>query len=301
MAVDLNGDGALDLVSANQQSSNLTIFLQRKPGEFPSDPDQTLGGAGKTNTPVSVVASDLDGDGDFDLVSANQQGANLTIFFQGNSGEFPADPDLVLGGPGRTAFPVSVAAADLNGDGKLDLVSANVQSNTLTIFFQTKPGKFPSDPDRTLGGAGETRAPASVAASDLDGDGDLDLVSANLGGQNLTVFLQEGDGEFPQSPSLTFLDPRSSGLPVFVAPGDVDGDGDLDLVSANGFFGNNLIIFLQRGGGVFTPHPSGPLGDAATTRGPASVAAADLDGDGDLELISANRTGNNLTIFYGSR
>jgi hypothetical protein len=80
-----------------------------------------------------------------------------------------------------------VTAADLDGDGDQDIVSANEFSGNLTAFFQLSPGSF-ADAPLTLGGATTTTEPTSIATADLDGDGDQDLVSANSGGHNLTVF-----------------------------------------------------------------------------------------------------------------
>jgi hypothetical protein len=83
-----------------------------------------------------------------------------------------------------------------------------------------------------------------------------------------------------------------------VAVADVDGDGDQDLVSAN-FDGDTLTVFFQTGPGAFHPDPLS-LGSAATTDAPSSVAVADVDGDGDQDLVSANHTGDTLTVFYNS-
>jgi hypothetical protein len=201
-----------------------------------------LGGSLVTNAPCSIAAADLDGDGDQDLVSANQEGRSLTVFFQLSSGSFSAP--LVLGGLGVTDLPVSVAAADLDGDGDQDLVSANREGHNLTVFFQLSPGIFQASP-LALGGPGVTNGPFSVAAADVDGDGDRDLVSANELGDNLTVFFQLSPGSFQAFP-LT-------------------------------------------------------LGGSGVTNGPRSVAAADVDGDGDQDLVSANSEGHNLTVFFGGR
>jgi hypothetical protein len=119
-------------------------------------------------------------------------GSNLTVFLQLAPENFSAAP-LVLGGPGTTNEANSVAVADLDGDGDQDLVSANrfVSANgfgsNLTVFLHLSPGIFAAAP-HTLGGSATTNFPVSVAVADLDGDGDQDLMSANAGGNNLTVF-----------------------------------------------------------------------------------------------------------------
>ncbi|MAB78500.1 MAG: hypothetical protein CMJ89_04010, partial [Planctomycetes bacterium] len=214
----------------------------------------------------------------------------LTLFFQSDTtpGDFPLEPSLTLMLP-TNSNPESVAAADLDGDGDMDLVSANSQN--LTLFFQsdTKPGEF-ADPD-TLSGDG----PVLVAAADLDGDGDMDLVSAASGGasDNLILFFQSdtAPGEFIRDPN-----PLSVTFPQSIITTDLDGDGDMDLVSANGSTGD-LKCFFQTSPGVFSPDPiSLPTGGF-----PESVAAADLDGDGDMDLVSANGGSDDLTLFFNGR
>ena len=122
------------LCPANRDSDNLTVFLQDpgSPGSFPTEPSATLATG---HRPTSVTAADLNGDGALDLVSANEGSDNLTVFFQdpGDPGSF-TEP-TAIGGPGITDLARSVTAADLNGDGALDLVSANLGSDNLTVFL----------------------------------------------------------------------------------------------------------------------------------------------------------------------
>jgi hypothetical protein len=141
-----------------------------------------------------------------------------------------------------------------------------------------------------------TDGPFSVAATDLDADGDQDVVSANRGGNNLTVFFQQSLGSFSVSP-LTLGGPGVTDGPFSVAAADLDLDGYQDLVS-NG--GDNLTVFFQLSPGSFSSFPLS-LGDAKEPVGPASVAATDVDGDGDKDIVSANADGNNLTVYFGGR
>jgi hypothetical protein len=135
--------------------------------------------------PVSVVAADLDGDGDQDLVSSNQRSQDLTIFFQESPGSFASPPSHLSGVPPLDT-PGALAAADLEGDGDPDLVVVDEGSQDLRLFFQRTPGVFDPDP-RALAPA-TNFDPKSLVVNDLDGDGDQDLVSINGFTNALTVF-----------------------------------------------------------------------------------------------------------------
>jgi hypothetical protein len=298
---DIDGDGDKDLVCANNSQDNLSVYLHESPATFGSPPF-TLGGVSTHvifSRPISVALGDLDGDGDPDLISTNANSNNLMLFFQETPGTFPFPP-LELGGGPDTDGARSVALGDFDEDGDQDFVSANASGDDLTIFFQEAPGSFPAPPLR-LSRLGMD-APASVALGDVDGDGDLDLGSANADRDNLTLFFQDPPGSFSSTP-LELGDLSSMDSPVSVTIGDLDGDGDQDIVSANPA-SDNLTVFFQELPGLF-PSPPLVLGALPTTDGPRSVALGDLDGDGDNDLVSANREGplspaegDNLTIFF---
>ena len=278
-AADLDGDGDIDLVSANQSRNDSQVFLQMSPGQF-TPASSTLP---TPANPYAVAAADLDGDGDMDLVAANRDSDNLRLFFQASPGIFTAGSSTLATGD----RPVFVVAVDLDGDEDMDLVSANSDSNNLTLHTQTAPGIFASTtaPLPTDSGC------EAVAAADLDGDGDMDLVSANRDSNNLTLYFQTAPGVFTQpagSPLITAF------APVYVATGDLDGDGDIDLVAANSG-SNNLTLYLQTAPGIFTQPKGSPV---ATDLAPVFVAAADLDGDGDTDLVSANSESESLTLLF---
>ncbi len=293
-AADLDGDGDLDLASANFEGHDLTIFFQDGPRSFDPSP-LVLGDSMTTVNPYSVAAADLDGDGDQDLVSTNVGSHDLTVFFQSGPRSFDPSP-LVLGGLPTTIAPVSVVATDFDGDGDQDLASANFDGHDLTVFFQSSPGDFAPSP-LVLGGDSTINAPAALLVADLDGDGGQDLVSADEGGDDLRVFLQHSLVSFAPSPLLLGGSLTTEGLAALSAA-DLDGDGDLDLASANQF-SDNLALFFQGSPGSFDPSPR-VVGGLPATDGPRSVAAADLDGDGDQDLVSANFGKDDLTIFLQS-
>jgi len=282
VAADLDGDGDLDLATANQ--GKLVLLLQVAPGTFEPAAEPVLASGG----PICLVATDLNGDGLRDLVSACAMSNELKLFLQQEAppGHFVPYRTLQTGD-----CPVSLVAADLDRDGRVDLVSANRESDDLSLFYQTATGTFLDQPDLTLG-AGEGSEPWCVAAADLDGDNFLDLVvTANDPGQSteptgkLRLFFQESLGSF------TLKDAVEVGcLPRAVVAADLDGDGDLDLAAVSG--DNRLDLHFQTAPGAFEESAS------LETLRPRSVAAADLDGDGDTDLVSVGEVSDELRLFF---
>jgi VCBS repeat protein len=221
-------------------------------------------------TPISLTIADLDGDGRPDLVVTD--GAQLSpgvpavsVMFGNGDGTFGARKDLVTGG-----YPSSTAVGDLNGDGRPDLVVANYVPNALSVFLGAGDGTFGSNRDFDAGSD-----PRTVRIADINGDGRPDLltVSAALPGN--------GDGTF--GAKIDF--PAANCLAI----GDLDADGQLDLVTNTGFdpdpddyIGAGTAL-LGNGDGTFRVGAS-----FVTGLGPWSMAVADFNGDGRSDLVVAN-------------
>jgi hypothetical protein len=182
------------------------------------------------------------------------------------------------------AKPASVAIADVNDDGKLDLVSANYGDNSLSVLLGTGTGGFDTANNFTVGAG-----PRSVAIADINHDGKLDLVSANYYSNDLSVLLGYGNGRF-----ILVANFLTGAEPISVAIADVNNDGKLDLVSANSLT-HDFSILLGTGTGKFNLEAN-----VMTGISPASVAIADVNDDGKLDLVSANFLGNDLSVLLGT-
>ena len=161
--------------------------------------------------------------------------------------------------------PASVVIDDLHGDGRLDLVVANRNSNTVSVLRGNGNGTFQVKTDYPTG-----TCPASVALGDLNGDGRLDLAVANYGpspgyGTTVSVLLNNGDGTFGAK-----TDFPTGQRPASVAIGDLSGDGKPDLVAANNY-DNTVSVLLGIGDGNFAAKTDYPTG----TR-PVSVAIGEI-------------------------
>jgi hypothetical protein len=179
--------------------------------------------------------------------------------------------------PGGSTYTYSIAAADVDGDGDLDVLVWNANDLNFNfpgrVLLNAGDGTFPTSIELP-GGSASTY---SIAAADVDGDGDLDFLLGNHGSPS-RVLLNAGDGTFPTSIEL----PGGSAPTYSIAAADVDGDGDLDVLLGNN--GSPSRVLLNTGDGTFPTSIALPGGSAFTR----SIAAADVDGDGDLDVLLGN-------------
>jgi hypothetical protein len=229
-----------------------------------------------------VAASDLDRDGDLDLAVAAWTSNAVSVLLNRGDGTFGPSTDLEAGN-----WPWAVTAADIDGDGDEDLLLPNripTQSDdTVTILRNRGDGTFDPPVAITVGDS-----PRYAAPGDLDGDGDLDLAVPNDHSRDVSIVLGDGRGGF--APPVSYA---ASGFGHSADVADLDGDGDLDVaVACEGGAGTAGSVFLlwNRGDGAF------PLtGSLASEHALECIRAADLDGDGDEDLIAAG--GGAASIF----
>lgn len=278
---DFNGDSIPDLAVANDRLPSVTVLLGNGDGTFREG--QTL----ETGSfCLSVAVGDFNGDGNADLAVTNfSRPAELessdvdtvSILLGNGDGTFTA----AAGNPATGSIPISSAAADFNGDGKLDLAVANYASNTVTLFLGNGDGTLTAATSPAT-----ASEPNSIAVADLNGDGKADLVTADSGSDTLTILMGNGDGTFTAAAS-----PATGSKPSFVAVGDFNGDGKPDLAVTNAR-NNTVAVLLGNGDGTFAAAAT-----AATGTNPFSVAVGDFNGDGKADLSVANLTSNSVTVL----
>jgi hypothetical protein len=280
---DLNGDGNPDIVTNDNEA--VRVFLNAGNGSF-APPGEYFGLAEGSG----LALGDLNGDGRLDVV-AGEIGVSLTsftgdvaVFLNNGDGTLGAKTDVVAG-PGTD----DVAIADLTGDGKADVVTANGANGgpgTVTVLAGVGDGTLmPPIPYLAGFGAGP------LAIDDFDGNGALDVVVANIE-DTASVLLNHGGGVLEGR-----TDYATSPVPQQILFGDVTGDGLLDIVVANtppGTSGQpgSVNVFRNTGGHSFTL-----AARLTTTQGPTSAALGDMNRDGALDIVTSNMVAGTVSVF----
>ncbi len=301
-AVDVNGDGKPDLIVANTYDNTVSVLLNTTaPGATtPSfSPQQTFATG---SYPYSVAAADLNGDGKPDLLVTNGSDGTVSVLLNATApgATTPSfSPQQTFATDG---FPRSVTAADVNGDGKPDLIVANTWSGTVSVLLNTTPA-----PATTFDGNSfatqQTFATGSgtffVTAADLNGDGKLDLIVANIYDSTVSVLLNT---TAPGATTPSFATQQTFAVgsnPRSVTVADVNGDGKLDLIVTNGSDGTASVLLNTTTAGATTPSFS-PQQTFATGNYPFSATAADVNGDGKPDLIVANANDGTVSVLLNT-
>jgi hypothetical protein len=280
---DFNGDGKPDLVVTNSTDNTISVLLGKADGTFNPKVDYPTG-----TRPVSVAIADFNQDGILDLAVTNENclvgegegrfpalncgPGTVSVFLGNGDGTFQPRVDYSTG-----EEPLSLVAADFNGDGKMDLAVVNANDNTLSILFGNGDGTFQAQSVQST-----VAGPQFVVAADFNNDSKVDLA---IIGSGVSILLGNGNGTFT---SLAVFD----GGGAAAVAGDFNNDGKLDLVIASG---GSLSLFLGQGNGTFVLNGS-YLG------GEGGLVAADFNGDGNLDLAGVSSSTSNyaVSVLFGN-
>lgn len=276
VVADVNNDGNPDILVAEYGATGyLSVFPGKGDGTFGAE---TLYSAGAYS--YSVAVGDFNGDGYLDAVVSDGgslgSGNNLHILLNKGDGTFTDSEDYSSG----AYWPRSVSVADMNGDGKLDLIATNYglgAISTVSILLGNGDGTFGAATQYGTTSSSSYATAYSGVVADFNGDGYPDYASANYGNNTIGVLLNKGDGT---GALQTYVDYTANSAPHKVIAIDLDGDGAMDLVASS-----MLGFQLLRGNG------DGTFGASTTYSGGffnSSLSAADLNGDGVPDLMTTS-------------
>lgn len=279
VAADFNGDGRLDLATANALSDDVTILLGTGTGGFLPIPGQSVAAG---TTPSAIAAADFNRDGLPDLATANRNGNSVTILLNNGTGSFaPATPIAPL------TSPRFLVAGDFNGDGDGDLAVA-LEASAMNVYIGNGRGGFTL---QTGSPYAVDFQPSWMATADVNADGRTDILTVTSGSGAMRVHLGNGLGGFTSAPGSPF---GTATAPSVVAVSDINGDGKVDALVGHAN-NNGVSVMLGNGAGGFTQAP----GTFPVTNGQA-LATGDFNKDGYPDFAHTVSSGT-LRVFLGGR
>ena len=273
---DWNLDGTLDVAVADN-IERVLILSNDGMGTFQFPFPYRVG-----RNPFHITAGDVDGDGDGDLVATNRGSASVTVLKNAGDGTFEERAEY-----GAGSDPRASVLADLDGDGLLDIAVASQGKGVVSLLRNAGGGKFATEPEVAL-----VDRPNFIVAGDFDLDGAMDLATGSEDAASMILLWNDGLGGL-QTVTRMF----AGNAPYSLSVNDLNEDGRLDLVSVaelpdSGSRDSTVTVLLNIGERGFRAPLRVPVG-----RGPRYVVTGDLDNDGDVDIVSANRLSSDLTVF----
>jgi hypothetical protein len=283
---DVNADGKPDIVAPNVDSNTVSVLLNAGTGTTLAFATQVTYSVG--SVPRVVAIADVNADGKPDIVAANNGATTVSVLLNSGTGTTLAFATQVTYSVGSE--PVGVAIADVNADGKPDILAANSLSGTVSVLLNAGTGTILAFATQVTYGVGSH--PDILAIADVNADGKPDIVVANYGSNTVSVLLNSGTGA-----TLAFATqvPYSVGIgPQVVVISDVNADGKPDIVAAN--TGSNTVsVLLNQGTGTtlaFATQVTYSVGSA-----PVGVVISDVNADGKPDIVAANEGSSTVSVL----
>ena len=282
-AADLDGDGDQDVLSASL-NDNTVAWYENGLSAFG---DPTFGSATITTSADGanmVYAADIDSDGDIDILSASNIDDKIAWY----ESDGAADPSFTARTITTSADNAqSVYAADIDNDGDMDVLSASANDDKIA-WYENDGASDPSFTARTITTSADNAI--YVYAADIDNDGDVDVLSASINDDKIAWYENDGASD-PSFTAWTITTSADGANAVHAA--DIDSDGDMDVLSSS--YRDDKIVWYENDG---ASNPSFTARTITTSADNAhSVYAADVDNDGDMDVLSASKNDNKIAWY----
>jgi hypothetical protein len=282
--VDIDNDDDLDVLSTSRFDNKVSVY-RNEDGQGTFSAEQVLSTQGFIGA-QHVNTGDVDGDGDLDVLAASFD-TDTIAWFENLDGAGSFGPPQVISD--RANGAEAVVLVDLDGDGDGDAVSASYFDNKLA-WYENLDGQGNFGRQRIV--SGDTQGLEYVSVGDIDGDGDMDLLTASRDDNKVAWYRNlDGKGTFDTQITVSV----ALAVPTYVQAADIDGDGDLDIL-ANGYdYDDSSLGWFENidGDGTFGP-------ENLITRDvslPTAIDVADFDGDDDLDVVTSSG-GDDRVIWY---
>nr|WP_281170774.1 T9SS type A sorting domain-containing protein [Aequorivita capsosiphonis] len=282
-AADIDGDGDMDVLGISG-FGNLIVWFENMDGLGNFSSQRIIDAS--TILPSEIITADLDDDGDKDVVISSR-GENAIIWFENTNGLGDFGPKQTITNGAMSGL--SVYAADLDGDMDIDLVATS-SGNKRLYWYENLDGLGTFGPDQLIVETLDYGGFVSVFAIDIDGDDDNDVLAAEFGGDTLSWF-ENTDGLATFGPQQIITSTLITPFMVFSI--DLDNDGDVDVLSASGT--DDKVVWFENIDGVGTFSTEKVI--STLTDNPRSVYAADIDNDGDNDVLSASIADNKIAWY----
>jgi VCBS repeat protein len=283
---DLNKDGKPDLVATQHDSHNITVFLGDGKGGFKPGPDSPFPAItqGKAHN-HGLILIDFNNDGFLDIATSNCENASVSVFLGKGDGRFaeaPGSPFAV----GKCPYPLD--AADVNGDGNIDIVTPDMLGNSISILAGDGKGGFTNAAGSPIS---VLERPYHITIGDINGDNHPDILASHDDVNTITILLGNGKGSFtPASSSPLDMGHRSYKIILR----DLNHDNKLDLIANT--YPRYVSVMLGDGKGGFTHMKGSPI---QVWEGPNGIAVDDLNGDKKYDIVTAQTRSNVLVVLLG--
>ena len=276
---DVDGINGVDLVVADYYSNTVSVFLNNGNGSYATAVSYIAGTA-----PVSVTTADVDGVNGLDIVASNYNSNGISVFLNNGDGTFITQAFYSVGEVQYTAGrrPVSVIAADLDGENGPDIAVANAVSDDISVLFNNGDGTYSMATQYAVG-----ERPFSILAIDVDNENGLDLVTANTDSRSVSVLLNNGDGSY-----TTLINYPVIGTPKALSSADFDLKNGLDIAISTS---HRAVILLNNGDGSYASPVYYSAGDTST-----DIVAGDFDAVNGPDMAVSNFRSNDVSVFLNN-